>query len=273
MATARAQRPTWHPVTPQIADPDLAPAPAAFAPPGAQLGAYPEPYPPERAHDQFFSKHKFAIVVSAVVLIILIVVLYVYLTRRSSKQKGSAFLEKGGQPGGGTNGGGALPENFDVKELDRLRAARQLQRGHQARGGAARASAHDGSLRQPGAYPPAPRASSSPAPRASPLAALQASASDAGSASKASDGHASVLLAGDACGVEAPRPTPPPAAASEQGSAFRDQELVAQTFVPPTEAPRAATESRCAAPEIENVAAAPGASLDDFIESLRNGAE
>ena len=78
MATASTQ--SYHPVTPQIADPNLPPP----APPQPQMGGGDpglgepagQPAPQSKG---FFADHKFAIIASVVVLIILVVLLYVYL--------------------------------------------------------------------------------------------------------------------------------------------------------------------------------------------------
>ena len=173
MATAQTQQQTWHAVTPQIADPDLAPAPAALSYSDAQLagnvypnGVYPGgPHPIEQTRGSFFSDHKFAIIVSVVVLIILIVILYVYLTRRGDNRKSNVSSEKSSQRGGQS---GIPHEKVDVEELNRLRAERQLHRkrmqsgasGSSAKGATppqaaqSRPPVHNNYSQRPGTGPP-----------------------------------------------------------------------------------------------------------------------
>lgn len=136
MAGAAAPQ-TWHPVTPQIDDPDLAPPPAA-TPAGAEPH-YAGVAPPPAEQGSWFSEHKVTIIISVVILIILIVVIYVYLTRRGgrSKKKNANDGEAADEPAGGGGGppeAAGVPNNVDLDELQRLRMSRQLARQGAAAG-------------------------------------------------------------------------------------------------------------------------------------------
>ena len=109
---------TWHPVRPQITDPDLAP-PANFAPLAPAFSN--DCLVDEPQQRGFYQNHKFAIIVSVVILLIVIVVLFMYLTRKE-KKKTAAAAEDGDippQPG---------PEDVNLDELNRLRDMRRQAR-------------------------------------------------------------------------------------------------------------------------------------------------
>jgi len=107
-----------HPVRPHIADPDMAPSAApeqASALPQWNLAAPPPPPQGGESEVGFFSKYKFALILSVVILITIIVIMYVYLTRRGPKTKKA----EPGPPGGES------PEvNIDMDEVNRMRALR-----------------------------------------------------------------------------------------------------------------------------------------------------
>lgn len=107
---------SWHPVTPQIADPDLAPPPGAG--PGGELLA------PPPASSSFFADHRLAIVVAVVVVVIVVVVMYVYLTRRATAEGTKSGAAQAPPP---PPPAGAIP-GADRDELIRLRELRRRQR-------------------------------------------------------------------------------------------------------------------------------------------------
>jgi hypothetical protein len=134
----------WHPVTPYIDDPDLAPrgmpafgaggapgyppAPRGDGRGGPRRGGEPPadaPEPPSKAGGKggFFGQHRFALLVAAVVLLIIAVVVYVYMTRRGGDPQ--AKPKKGAAKEGGTP---PAPAGVDLEELSRLRAARRQAR-------------------------------------------------------------------------------------------------------------------------------------------------
>jgi hypothetical protein len=161
----------WHPVTPHIDDPDLAPYPErdpyeGFA--GGFGGPRGDPRggsgpPPKGGKGSFFAQHRFALLVAGVVLVVLAVVLYVYLSRR------------GGDPQGKTKGRGAKeahPEDLgttpaggvDLEELSRLRAVRRQARGGGAPGAGSALQQHLAQRREAAAQGGGPKTCWPPRP-------------------------------------------------------------------------------------------------------------
>jgi hypothetical protein len=121
---ANTQDPQWHPVLPQITDPDLA------IPSVARGGSRASPVHVRQDEEMdtvpsrkggFFHEHRFAIIVSIIILLIVIVVLFMYLTRRGGKKKADRGDTSGPAPGAG-------PEEVNLEELNRLRAIRRQAR-------------------------------------------------------------------------------------------------------------------------------------------------
>jgi len=121
---ANTQDPQWHPVLPQITDPDLA------IPSAARSGSRAGPVHVRQDEEMdtapsrkggFFHEHRFAIIVSIIILLIVIVVLFMYLTRRGDKKKADRGDTSGPAPGAG-------PEEVNLEELNRLRAIRRQAR-------------------------------------------------------------------------------------------------------------------------------------------------
>jgi hypothetical protein len=121
---ANTQDPQWHPVLPQITDPDLA------IPSAAKSGSRASPVHVRQDEEMdtvpsrkggFFHEHRFAIIVSIIILLIVIVVLFMYLTRRGDKKKADRGDTSGPAPGAG-------PEEVNLEELNRLRAIRRQAR-------------------------------------------------------------------------------------------------------------------------------------------------
>ncbi|GFR87943.1 hypothetical protein ElyMa_002505200, partial [Elysia marginata] len=123
MAAAHTQ--TWHPVTPQIADPDLVPPQASTE---GIWGVSAEPAPPVSGEGLFARHHRFTLVALVVVLIICIVVVYVYLTRRGGNKKKSRASGREALQGVSHS-----EEMMDLDELNRLRAMRQQQQSDSLR--------------------------------------------------------------------------------------------------------------------------------------------
>ena len=125
-----SQQQSWHPVTPNIVDPDLVPP--------KMLGRYSENNPLSSGFQagnapkekSFFAKHKFAIIISVIVLVVLLVIIYVYLTKRGKKKDGKdGKANKANRPSRQV-----FPPNFDAAELNRIRAARaNTQKGNPQR--------------------------------------------------------------------------------------------------------------------------------------------
>ncbi|NBV25672.1 MAG: hypothetical protein EBS05_27685, partial [Proteobacteria bacterium] len=121
---ANTQDPQWHPVLPQITDPDLA------IPSAARSGSRAGPVHVQQDEEMdtapsrkggFFHEHRFAIIVSIIILLIVIVILFMYLTRRGDKKKADRGDTSGPAPGAG-------PEEVNLEELNRLRAIRRQAR-------------------------------------------------------------------------------------------------------------------------------------------------
>ena len=165
---ANTQDPQWHPVLPQITDPDLA------IPSAAKSGSRASPVHVRQDEEMdtvpsrkggFFHEHRFAIIVSIIILLIVIVVLFMYLTRRGDKKKADRGDTSGPAPGAG-------PEEVNLEELNRLRAIRRQARtaSAAATGTASAAAPAAGSAApaqarpQAAAVPPAAAAPARPAP-------------------------------------------------------------------------------------------------------------
>ncbi len=107
MAGAEDQQ--WHPVLPQITDPDLAPVvcstPQNIINTAVQKG-------------NFLKDHKFTIIISIIVFLIVIVALYMYFTRRNKKKLENTPAKVA--PGNG-------PEDINLEELNNLRSMRKQQ--------------------------------------------------------------------------------------------------------------------------------------------------
>ena len=107
MAGAEDQQ--WHPVLPQITDPDLAPVvcstPQNIINTAVQKG-------------NFLKDHKFTIIISIIVFLIVIVALYMYFTRRNKKKLENTPAKV--VPGNG-------PEDINLEELNNLRSMRKQQ--------------------------------------------------------------------------------------------------------------------------------------------------
>jgi hypothetical protein len=116
----------WHPVRPEITDPDLAPPlirhPAAGAiGPAAGPAGLPESGSPS-GKGGFFKEHKFAIIIAVIVLLVVVVVLFMYMTKRGDKKKKPSDDGDPTPPGSG-------PEDVNMEELARLRDMRRQTRG------------------------------------------------------------------------------------------------------------------------------------------------
>lgn len=102
----------WHPVMPQITDPDLAmPAVTATA------AAAPMPAPVTQTaavqKQSFFQAHKFAIIITIIIVLIALVILYMWFTRKTEPTKAT------------TSAPAAPPPDINLEELNRLRALRR----------------------------------------------------------------------------------------------------------------------------------------------------
>lgn len=164
-AAPSQQSETWHPVTPQITDPDL-------APPAQEPGRVAELEAPPAPSRSFFQEHKFALIVSAIIVVIVIVVVYVYITRRGDKKKKAA---EGGAPTGPPPGPSA--EDVNLEELARLREERRAARAMGAAHGPPPAAATQGPYGPPPQGPPSQGPpQQSPPPQGPPQAPLSSPA-------------------------------------------------------------------------------------------------
>ena len=127
----------WHPVLPEISDPDLAPPPGAKTLAAGAAGVAAAAAAAAATGDGFFYTHRFAIIIAIIILIVVLVVLYMYLTRQSSKKVGpDADADTGARPdpGASSEPRQPTPEEINLAELKRLRDMRR-----QAKGGAGEA--------------------------------------------------------------------------------------------------------------------------------------
>jgi hypothetical protein len=201
---AITQDPQWHPVLPQITDPDLA------IPSAARSGSRAGPVHVQQDEEMdtapsrkggFFHEHRFAIIVSIIILLIVIVILFMYLTRRGGKKKADRGDTSGQAPGAG-------PEEVNLEELNRLRAIRRQARtagtaASATAGTATAASAAAGTAASAQARPqaapaaappstavPAPPSTAPPARPPAPPVALAAGSATLQHVSASSTGHA-----------------------------------------------------------------------------------
>jgi hypothetical protein len=107
---AGAEEQQWHPVLPQITDPDLAPVVCSSTPQNVINTVVQK--------SNFLKDHKFTIIISIIVFLIVIVALYMYFTRRNKKKLENTPAKVA--PGNG-------PEDINLEELNNLRSMRKQQ--------------------------------------------------------------------------------------------------------------------------------------------------
>jgi cytoskeletal protein RodZ len=102
----------WHPVMPQITDPDLA-MPAVTATAAAPSKPAPVTQTTVVEKQSFFQVHKFAIIITVIIVLIALVILYMWFTRKTEPTKAT------------TSAPAAPPPDINLEELNRLRALRR----------------------------------------------------------------------------------------------------------------------------------------------------
>jgi len=152
---------SWHPVRPDITDPDLSPNERHH-----MSMSLPQTAPGPTTQEQttkggFFSEHKIAIIIAVIVLLIFVVVIFVYMTRKGDKK-----APPPGPPARPATGDTSNPESVNIEELRRLRETRRR----------ARAAANSSSAAAAPAATPAAATPAAAAPAATPATATPAAA-------------------------------------------------------------------------------------------------